>query len=169
VADSIDLLDQPGDRLGESVGHAAGVEVGQQFLAPGVEGAGQSQQLADLVFGDVGEPAQQPSFGVDTVGFAVEQPQLLGGDPRALPLAVEISASRPASIRFHDFLRVVFVAAAQQPPDPKQRVVLVTAMTHRLFLHPAADLVQRVEAEPHDMECVQHPGAFGNVVRSAVA
>jgi hypothetical protein len=53
---------------------------------------------------------------------------------------------------------VVFVAAAQQPADPKQWIVLVPAMPERLLLHPAADLVEGVEAEPDYVEGVQHPG-----------
>ena len=42
--------------------------------------------------GDVGEPAQQPPFGVDPVGFAVEQPQFLGGDPGPLHLGVDVAS-----------------------------------------------------------------------------
>ena len=42
VPDPFDLLDQGVDRFGGSVGDAAGVEVGQQYLPPGVDGAGQS-------------------------------------------------------------------------------------------------------------------------------
>jgi hypothetical protein len=74
VSDPLDLLDQPVDGFGGSVGDAVGVEVGEQLVAPGVDGAGQPDQFGYLVFGDVGEPAQQPSFGAGSVGFAVEQP-----------------------------------------------------------------------------------------------
>jgi hypothetical protein len=56
---------------------------------------------------------------------------------------------------------VVFIAAAEHPPDPEQRVVGVPAMSQRLLLDAAADLVQRFQPEPHDVEGVQHPGGVG--------
>jgi hypothetical protein len=42
LAGPFDLLDQQVGRFSGSVGDAAGVEVGQQYLPPGVDGAGQS-------------------------------------------------------------------------------------------------------------------------------
>jgi hypothetical protein len=68
VPDAFHLLDQTVDRFGGSVGDAAGVEVGEQFGSPGVQGAGEADQFGDLVLGDGGEPAQQPAFGPSRVG-----------------------------------------------------------------------------------------------------
>jgi hypothetical protein len=63
VAKPFHLLDERIGGFGGSVGHAAGIEVGEQFLAPGVKGAGQSDQLGDLVCGDEGEQGQQSPLG----------------------------------------------------------------------------------------------------------
>jgi hypothetical protein len=46
---SLDFLDLQVRGLGRSVGDAAGVEAGQQFLRPGVDRSGEAVQ-----FGDVG-------------------------------------------------------------------------------------------------------------------
>jgi hypothetical protein len=81
VPDPLDLLDQEVDRFGRSVGDAAGVEVGQQLGAPGVDGAGQSLEFVDAGVGAVGEPGVEMLFGAGPVGAAVEQAQFLGGDP----------------------------------------------------------------------------------------
>jgi hypothetical protein len=59
VPDPFDLLDQQVDRFGGSVGHAGGVEVGQQLGLPGVDGAGQPVQFADVGVGAVGQPPIQ--------------------------------------------------------------------------------------------------------------
>jgi hypothetical protein len=74
VPDSLHLFDQCVDRFGGAVGDAAGIEVGEQLGSPGVEGAGEADQLGDLVLGDVDELAQQMAFGAVAVRAAVEQP-----------------------------------------------------------------------------------------------
>jgi hypothetical protein len=72
-----------------------GVEVGEQLLAPRVQSARQPHQFGDLVVGDRGEPAQQPPLGAGPVGFAVEQPRLLGGDQGVADLLVDVAAVEP--------------------------------------------------------------------------
>ena len=51
---------------------------------------------------------------------------------------------------------MVVVAAAQDPADAVERVAGPAAVPEGLLLDPAADLVDRVEAEPDDVEGVQH-------------
>ena len=53
------------------------------------------------------------------------------------------------------------MAAAQDSPDPVQKVILAAAVTQAVLLSPAADVVVMSaggEPEPGDMEGVQHPG-----------
>jgi len=121
------------------------------------------------VVGDVGEPAQQPPFGVRAVGFAVEQPQFLGGDPGTADLLVVVAGLKPGEHPCQGSIGVVFDAAAQQPPDPIQRVVTIAAVAQRLLLHPAADLVEGVQAEPHHMERVEHGDRVGQLVADGLA
>jgi hypothetical protein len=45
VPDPLDLLDQQVDGFGGPVGDTVGVEVGQQLTAPGVDCAGEANQL----------------------------------------------------------------------------------------------------------------------------
>jgi hypothetical protein len=66
---------------------------------------------------------------------------------------------RASSLRFAPSVdhQQAKIAAAQQPADPEQRVVAVTATTQRVALHTPADLVKRAEAEPHHVEGIQYP------------
>jgi hypothetical protein len=81
VADPLDLLYQGVDRFGGPVGQAAGVEVGEQFGTPGVEGSGEAVQFRDVRVGAVDEPAVQVMFGGVAVTAGVEPAQVLRGDP----------------------------------------------------------------------------------------
>jgi len=75
VSDSLDLLDQQFGRLGPGVEDSAGVEVGEELFAPGVDRAGEAVQLGDLGVGAVEEPAVEAYLGLCAVGGAlVDQP-----------------------------------------------------------------------------------------------
>lgn len=66
----------------------------------GVDGGRQPGQFGDAGVGAVGQPPVQVCLGVGAVGAAVEQPQLLSGDPGSGQLLVGVSpASSPASSR----------------------------------------------------------------------
>lgn len=54
---------------------------------------------------------------------------------------------------------MVLRAAAQRPADPEQRVMLAATMAKGFLLHPTADPIHSVEAEPDDMEGIQYPGS----------
>jgi len=54
-------------------------------------------------------------------------------------------------------LGVVFVAAAQQPADAGQRVILAAAVSGGLLLDAAADLLDGGTPEAHHVEGIQHP------------
>lgn len=170
VTDSLDLLDQQVHRLGRAVGHPAGVEVGEQLIPPGVDGAGQAAQLGDLGIGATDEPVQQPLLGPVAAGLGEEQPQILGGDPGPADLfVVGVPGVQAGQQPFPGPVAEVVRAAAQQPANREQRVVASAAVPGGLLLHSAAYLVHRGEAEPGDVERVQHPVASGRLVRSAVA
>lgn len=51
---------------------------------------------------------------------------------------------------------VVVVAAAQDPADAEERVAGPAAVPEGLLLDPAAELVDRIEPEPHNVEGVEH-------------
>jgi len=78
------------------------------------------------------------------VGFAVEQPQLLGGDPGSADLLVVVAGLESGDHPHPGSFGVVFVAASEQSADPEQRVVAVAAVTERVVLHSPANLVERV-------------------------
>ena len=88
VSDSLDLLDEQVDRFGGAVGHAAGVEVGQQFWVPGVDGAGQPGEFGDVGVGAVGQPPIQVLLGAFPVRAGEDQPQVLGGATYTVPAQV---------------------------------------------------------------------------------
>ena len=72
MADAQDFLDQQVDDLGGFVADPAGGEVGQKFIAPGGDGAGQSGQLSypgvDAVDGPI-----EPVGGLVAVAAAVDR------------------------------------------------------------------------------------------------
>jgi hypothetical protein len=91
VAAAFYLLDQQVGGFGGPVGDAAGVEVGQQFVPSGVDGASQAVQLGHVGVGAVGEPAVQPLLGPSAITGLVDQPQVLGGDPGGADLGVAVA------------------------------------------------------------------------------
>jgi hypothetical protein len=64
---------------------------------------------------------------------------------------------------------VVLVAAAEQSTDPEQRVAGVPAVAEGLLLHPAADLVDRVQTKSDDVERIRHSGGLRQAGPQAVA
>jgi hypothetical protein len=62
----------------------------------------------------------------------------------------------------------VLAAAAEQPPDPVQRVVLMTAPAKLFLLDSAADLVDDLGAQFDDMEGVQDRDGVGQLVADRV-
>jgi hypothetical protein len=62
-------------------------------------------------------------------------------------------ASIPATSQAQERFGVVLGAAAQQPADPVERVVLAAAVPEGLLLDPA-DLIHPGESEPGDVEGV---------------
>ena len=87
---------------------------------------------------------------------AVEQPQLLSGDPRGGDFAVGVAEVQAVQQPGPGQVRVVVVAAAQDPANAVERVAGPAAVPEGLLLDPAADLVDRVEPEPDDVERVEH-------------
>jgi len=81
VSDALDFLDDQVDGLGRSVADAGVVEAGDQFIPPGVEGAGQAGQLGDTGVGAMGQQAVEQLLGAGVVRRPVEQAQVLGCDP----------------------------------------------------------------------------------------
>jgi hypothetical protein len=58
---------------------------------------------------------------------------------------------------------------AEQAADLVERVVFVAALAHRVLLHPKADLVDDLSAEPHHVEFVEDGGCVGSSSRMALA
>jgi hypothetical protein len=131
----------------------------------------QAQQFGDLVLGDVGEPAQQPPLGSSPRGVSEEQPQLLGGDPGPADLLVDVAGLEPGEQPRPRAVGVVFLAAAQNPPDPKQRVVAATSVSEGVLLDSTTDLLKRGQAQPYHVEGIQHPGGVwqGGAQRGGIA
>src|SRR5829696_2403679 len=136
-----------GDAADDAVVVAFCVDLERRQVAELAEGAGEPDEFGDLMLGDVGEPAQQMSLGPAPVGAAVEQPQLLGGDPRVADLLVRVAGSQSGEHPCPGLLAVVVMAAAQQPSDAEQWVAGMPAPVQGVLLNPTADLVQGVEAE----------------------
>ena len=157
VADAFDLFDEGVGRFGRPVGHSCGVEVGEQLVAPAVEGAGQPHQFGDLVGGDGGEPGQQPPLGLSSGLGLVDQPEVLGGDPSSGDLLVIVAGVESDQHPGPGVLTVMIVSATQQPADPEQRITLAAPVAEGVVLDPSADLVDCVEAEPDDMERIEYP------------
>ena len=105
------------------------------------------------------------------VWFAVQQSQLLGGDPGPAGLLVDVAGVKAGEQPIPRPLGVMLEPAAQHPADAVQRVVAASAVPGRLVLHPAADLVHGVEAELHYVKRVQHPHRLrqGSAQRGGVA
>ena len=55
VGEPADLLDDQVDGFGAAVGDAAGVEVGQHLLAPGLQGAAEPGDLGDRAGREAGD------------------------------------------------------------------------------------------------------------------
>ena len=62
----------------------------------------------------------------------------------------------------------VLHAVAEQPADLVERVVLVAAVAEGVLLDAAADLVDDLGAEPHDVERVEHRDRVGQPVADRV-
>jgi hypothetical protein len=62
----------------------------------------------------------------------------------------------------------VLPAVAEQPTDLVQRVVLEPAVTELFLLHPAADFVDDLGAQLHDVEGVQDRDGVGQLVADRV-
>ena len=53
------------------------------------------------------------------------------------------------------------VAAAQQPPDPVERIAAAAAVPGEFLLDPSAHVVDRGEPQPGHVERVEHPHRLG--------
>jgi hypothetical protein len=118
---------------------------------------GQPGEFGDGGVGAVGQPAVEGVLGADPVGAGEDQPQVLGGDPGSGELLVGGVAGvqageqpRPGAVG------VVLMAAAQQPADPEQRIIPPAAVPGEFLLDAAADVVDGGEAQPDDVEGVEH-------------
>jgi len=116
VAGSLDLLDQQVHHLGRAVGDAAVVEVGEQLVAPGVDSHGEAVQLRDIGVGAMHPPPVQPPPSLVAGLGAVEQPQVLGGDPGGSDLSVDVADVEPGQQPVPGQVGQVLVPAAQDPP-----------------------------------------------------
>ena len=117
-----------------------------------------------MQLGDAWSRRSAPATGVaacsasSRVSGAVQQSQVLGGDPGGGDLPVDVADVQPGQQPVPGAVGQVLVAAAQYPADRVQRVVLAAAVTQVVLLHPAAHVIDGGEPEPGDMEGVQHPG-----------
>ena len=98
VAGAFHLFDQQVGGFGRSVGHTAGVEVGQQLGAPGVDGAGQAVQFGDVGVGAVGQPPVQPLLGVSAVSGVIRRRSWAAIQVRLIWASMS-PTSRPVSSR----------------------------------------------------------------------
>lgn len=79
--------------------------------------------------------------------------QVGGGD-----LAVGVAVVEPAQHPVERAVGEAFVGAQQPPADPVQGVVAVAALSERVLLNAAADLVEGLVGEANDL---QHEGLGG--------
>jgi len=147
VGEASGLLDEQVDGLSSAVGDAVGLEPGHDVLAPHLQGAAESGDFGDRTGGEGGDdllgdgPAGGRGLGL------VHRSELLVGVPGDGGLESGVAGGQ-AGVELA-YLRVgkVLAAAAQQPPDLVQRVVLVAAPAQGVLLDPAAHFVDDLGAE----------------------
>jgi hypothetical protein len=98
----------------------------------------------------------------------VDRAELLVALPGQVDLTVWV-----AGVQAGDYLGLLLVgevlhAVAEQAADLVERVVFVAPVAHRVLLHPTADLVDDLGAEPHHVECVEDGGRVGQLVTNGV-
>jgi len=149
-------LDESVDRFGAAVAGSAGVEVGQERRSPLLEGVAEASDLGDRAGRErgedlLGDPATL-GRGLGVVGGA----ELLGALPGHVDLVVTLVGGdrslQPGALSVGELLD----AAAQDHPDPVQRVALAAAMAVDLLLDTTTDLIDRGAAELDDVEGIEH-------------
>ena len=162
VTDALDFFDQQVGRFGGSVGDTAGVEVGQQFGTPGIEGTSQAGELGDVSVGAVGQPPVEQPVGASPIAAVVDQPEVLGGDPGSGELLIRgVTGVEAGQQSLPRALAVVVIASAQQPADALERILTAAAAPGVLALDASTDLVDSGEGQTHDVEGVEHPDRIG--------
>jgi hypothetical protein len=102
-------------------------------------------------------PAVQVLFRGVAASALVEAAQVLGSDPGQGDLLVDVAEFEADQQPLPGVLGQPVGAAAQQPPDAEQRVVFAAAVSGGFLLDAAAHVVDGGEAEPADVEGVEHP------------
>ncbi len=106
------------------------------------------QQVAaqDVRVGTVHEPLVETLLGLETVLGAVEQAQVLGGDPRQPDLLVDAAGFRAGEQPIPSVVGEVLMPPSQDPPDPVRRVLPPPAVAGAVLLDTAADVIDSGEA-----------------------
>ena len=148
-------LDEAVDGLGAAVGGAAGVEVGQERLAPLLQGAPEASDLGDGAGRERDKDLLgDPPTGGEVAGL-VGGAELLGAAPRDLDFDVALVGVerllQSGLLPVGEFLG----AAVQDVPDAVEGVTGAAAVAVDLLLQPTPDLIHGGRAELHDVERVQ--------------
>ena len=167
VCKPADLLDDQVDGFGAAVGDAAGVEVGKQLLAPGLEGAAEPSHFGDRARREAGDHLLRnpPTFGG---GGVVDGAELLVTLPGHVDFAVGVAGLQTLGelglLAFGQMLHTV----AEEAADLVERVVLVPSVAEGVLLDAAADLVDDLGSEANDVEGVEDRDRVGQLVTDSV-
>ena len=138
VGEPADLFDDQVDGLCTAVGDAAGVEVGEHLLPPGLEGAAEPSHLGDRARGEAGDDLLRgPStFGG---GGVVDGAELLVALPGQVDFAVWVAGLQtPGEFALLAFGEVLD-SMTQDPANLVERIILVASVAEGVLLNPAAD------------------------------
>src|SRR4249919_456412 len=159
--------DQPPPRLtnrfGAAVGDSIGVEVGQHLGLPGLQRSAEPGDLGDRTGGEAGDHLLR-NLAAAGCGGVVDRAELLVALPGQVDLSDWVAFLQAAGELGLLLLGEVLHAVAKQSADLVERVVLVAAMTKRVLLDTATDLVDDLGAEANDMEGVEYRDRVGQLV-----
>lgn len=161
-------FDQAVDGLGGAVGCAAGVEVGQQRVAPLFQGAAQPRELG----GRAGRQHLDQRLGCSRAdGWRVgmldgpDALRCLPGDEHLFMGWVGVDGRGEAVF---PLVVKVLGSGPEDRLDAEQRVTLAAPVSEGSLLGSASDLVNGQGGELHDMEGVQHGRGIVEVVVKGV-
>ena len=161
AADSFDLLDQQVHRFGGAVADAAGGEVGQKLIPPGLDRGGQAAQLWNTGVGAVHEPFVEPCLGCGAAGRGVDPSEVLGRDPGEPDLLIDVAGVQAGQQPRPGMLAQVLGTAAKDAADGVERVVSPSSVSGGFLLDAAPDIIDGGEPEPDNVEGIQHPDRVG--------
>jgi len=146
---------------GASESRSSGRNAAVTAITGSTQGATQAGQLGHPGVGAVHQQPVEQVLGAGAVWCPVEQPQVLGGDPRRADLPAGVAGLEAGEQPAPGSVGQGAGAAAQHPADPVERVPGAAPVGEGLLLDAAADVVDAREPELHDVEGVEDPHRVG--------